>query len=114
MKGDSYAPGESPIYVTPIEHTISSQRQGVKAISLLKVSQFKVKLEVYSDAYDFQSYARAFVWNQGDLSWKLVYDIPYSLMATTKGLNSYPNGMDKTNFIKDETTLLSNVKKILF
>jgi hypothetical protein len=112
MKGDSYAPGESPIYVTPIESTMTTERQGIKVICLYNVSNFKVKLAIYLDHYDFQSYAKAYVWSQNDLTWNFVYEIPYSLMKTKRDLT--PNREDSVSFGSDEATLLSGVKKILF
>ena len=47
---------------------------------------FKLKIEIKSDAYQEQSYARSFVFNREKLSWNLLADIHPSNMQTEKGV----------------------------
>lgn len=44
--------------------------------------EYKVRLSVKVDAYDFQSWARADVWSEGTLSWNRVASLPTGMMVS--------------------------------
>src|SRR5574344_1874649 len=82
-----------------------------------KLNNSKIKLEIKSDSYDQQCYARAYILK--DEKWELIYSIPYSVMSTPKGLCYgiiYKNNPEKAQkeFISDVTRMKKAVEEILF
>lgn len=96
-----------------IEEIISKGSQSVSYREIYKVSNYKIKLEIKSDAYDMQSYARAYVLK--DLEWSLIYSIPYSKMTTP--FNIICRRMTDTEykklFIQDRNRLKEGIESIL-
>lgn len=98
-----------------ISETIFNGKQGTGTKRIYDVSSprggFVIKVEVYSDNYDFQSYARAEVWSPVSLTWNPIHSIHYSNMKTRSGLTSR-TGTSK-EFTADVTTLLNTSFEIL-
>jgi len=77
----------------------------------------RIKLDIKSDSYRNQCYARAYVLKQDE--WNLIYSIPYSLMQTQDSLayhSEYKNNpkLAETKFKTDIEKLKTNIEKILF
>ena len=96
-----------------IDESVSKGQQDAIARRVLVLDgQFEVRLTVRSDSYDFQSYARAEVWNPVDLKWNIVHTIHFSDMLTPAGL-VYRQGLSLANFHTDMERLLEATKEIL-
>lgn len=100
---------------TLMEETVNEGRQDVIARRILSLGDFKVRLTIKSDSYQFQSFARAEVWNPATLSWNQVHSLHYTEMTTPEGLCHYPNksGLKITHFTRDFDRLLTMVKQII-
>lgn len=77
----------------------------------------KIKLDIKSDSYRNQCYARAYVLKNDE--WSLIYSIPYNLMQTPEGLAyhiEYKNNptQAKNKFKEDIVRLREYTEKILF
>jgi len=110
-----------------IKQTIDIGRQSVIYTEVSKIADKKVKVEIKSDSYDFQSYARVSVFNENDLEWKKIDSVHYSRMNTKEGLDSHPQARklslgievnkQKNFFIaefwRDRDTLVNMAKEII-
>src|SRR5574344_598559 len=67
-----------------IEKITYKGSQSISFREIYKLNNSKIKLEIKSDSYDQQCYARAYILK--DEKWELIYSIPYSVMSTPKGL----------------------------
>ena len=99
---------------TNIEETINKNGQSLIAQQIFKLNDFKVRLTVKSDSYNFQSYARASVWNPSEMQWNHVHSINYDQMSTEPALAyaAFPVKMLAFNY--DMKELLKMTKTILF
>jgi hypothetical protein len=102
---------------TLIENIIFLGSQSLNLREIYKLNDRKIKLEIKSDAYDMQSYARAYILK--DEKWEQIYSIPYSQMKTSKGSCYgvvYKNSPEKAQreFILDVTRMKKCVEEILF
>lgn len=112
-------------FIQNISLTISKGRQSISYQEVLrynKVNQ-KLKIEILSDSYLEQSYARVHLWS--GTKWELIHAIPYSLMKTPCKLiyNETNNHNDvtaetlmknnKNSFMKDRNTLFDIAKNII-
>ena len=86
-------------------------------------SGLRLKIHIKSDSYDFQSHAKAEIFNPNTLSWNLVTNIPYSNMKTPSKLvytisnkessqSVLKNNLSK-HFKQDTETLIKDCKNIL-
>jgi hypothetical protein len=102
---------------TVISQEISKGRQSIDAERILALEtgerKIKVRLKIKSDSYDFQSYARADVFNPESLSWNPLASIPYSNMKTKTGLVYQPGQVGWEAFETDLQTLLVQTRAIL-
>ena len=97
--------------------TFSSSSQSISRRVIYEFKELKIKLELKSDSYQQQSYARASALD--GLEWKTIYSIPYSEMRTPKGLcycvpyrdEKAPNA--KKEFDRDIDRLKKYVAEIL-
>lgn len=64
--------------------TYQHDSQSIRHREIYEYKNLKIKLELESDSYDIQCYARAYVLD--GLQWNLIYSIPHSEMNTPKGL----------------------------
>ncbi len=67
-----------------IEKITYKGSQSISFREIYKLDEKRIKLEIKSDSYDQQCYARAYILK--DEKWELLYSIPYSEMNTQKGL----------------------------
>lgn len=106
---------KSAIKPVLLEETVNAGRQDVIARRILSLGDFRVRLTIKSDSYQFQSFARAEVWNPATLSWNQVHSIHYSEMTTPEGLVYYPNkqGLKVDNFVLDFNRLLKMTQQII-
>lgn len=69
--------------------TYKHDRQSINHREIYTYKNLRIKLELESDSYDFQCYARAYVLD--GLSWNLIYSIPHSEMKTPSKLTYIRN-----------------------
>jgi len=102
---------------TIIEKITYKGSQSINFREIYKLDEKRIKLEIKSDSYDQQCYARAYILK--DEKWELVYSIPYSEMNTPKGLcyhvtyRSNATAAEK-EFKTDIDRLKKYVREILF
>ena len=107
----------SKIKKTTIEKSTYKGSQSISFREIYKLDEKLIKLEIKSDSYDQQCYARAYILK--DEKWEPVYSIPYSEMNTPKGLcyhvtyRSNAAAAEK-EFKADIDRLKKYVKEILF
>jgi len=94
-----------------------SSSQSISYREIYQLNDKKIKLEIKSDSYRNQCYARASVLKDDD--WNIIYSIPYSIMQTPEGLaykNDYKNkpAVAEGNFREDIQKLKHYIEKILF
>ena len=100
-----------------IESIMYAGHQSISRREIYILGNFKIKLELKSDSYECQSYARAYALD--GVEWKLIYSIPYSKMKTGTKLiyaTPYRNGNEnkaKSEFDADVQILKDYVKEIL-
>jgi len=102
---------------TTIEKIAYKGSQSINFREIYKREEKRIKLEIKSDSYDQQCYARAYILK--DEKWELVYSIPYSEMNTPKGLCYHVTYRHNANaaeaeFVKDTSRLKQYVDIILF
>jgi hypothetical protein len=107
----------SKIKETTIEKITYKGSQSISFREIYKLDEKRIKLEIKSDSYDQQCYARASILK--DEKWEMIYSIPYSEMNTPKGLcyhvtyRSNAAAAEK-EFKSDIDRLKKYVKEILF
>ncbi len=100
-----------------IESIMYAGSQSISRREIYMLGNFKIKLELKSDAFECQCYARAYALD--GLEWKLIHSIPYSKMKTKPGLiyaTPYRNGNEnlaKGEFEFDVQILKDCIKEIL-
>ncbi len=67
-----------------IEKTVGSNSQASYCVFIYQIQGKTIKLKIYADCVDFQSYAKAWLFDKTE--WKQVYDIPKELIKTQKNL----------------------------
>lgn len=96
---------------------MSAGGQSATYIQMCRFFEHKVKFEIKSDSYQFQSYARAYVWSPVELKWNLVASIHHGVMKTETGLAYKPhcrNGKPlASDFAIDREELVRRVTEIL-
>jgi hypothetical protein len=80
---------------------------------LTKIEDIPVKVSIRRDSYDFQSYARAYVWSDEGMEWRLAASLPYEDMDTLDLPAYVDDGRDWRYFEADEAALLEEVRWIL-
>lgn len=66
-------------------------RQSVSMTELMELNGHKLKLEIKSDAYSFQSHARVSILEKApSVKWNYLHSIPPTAMATPEGLIYQP------------------------
>lgn len=79
----------------------------------------KIKIDIKSDSYDFQSHAKVSVFNPTELKWNIVDSVPHSNMKTPHKLYYHVSAPNKnasvlaSHFIADTNTLISHAEDIL-
>lgn len=90
--------------VSILNEQVSRGQQSVQAQRLIVANGHKLRFTVVSDAYDFQSSAKAERWNPTEGQWHVVMAIPYGLMKTAPKLIYLPHGAGE-QLAKFETDL---------
>lgn len=100
-----------------IESIMYAGSQSINRREIYMLGKTKIKLELKSDSYKVQCYARAYALD--GLEWKLIYSIPYSQMNTESELIykiAYRNGNEekaKNEFESDVQRLKKYIREIL-
>lgn len=94
-----------------IETVFGKGSQDITYRHIYKENGLKIKLEIKSDDYKKQCYARAYVLS--NLEWSLIYSIPYSEMKTQTGL-AYKSNVSEILFVNDRNLLQERMTEILF
>ena len=102
---------------TTIEKITYKGSQSINFREIYKLEEKRIKLELKSDSYDMQCYARAYILK--DEKWELIYLIPYSEMSTPNGLSHHITYRHKTStaeveFKTDVQRLKKYIEEILF
>ena len=97
--------------------TYLSSNQSLSHREIYKINDKKIKLDIKSDSYRNQCYARAYVLKNDE--WSLIYSIPYNLMQTPESLayhSEYKNNptLAQAKFKEDIAKLKQYTEKILF
>jgi len=94
---------------------IGKGKQSVNFTETVEIKGKKIRINIKSDAYDFQSYAKAQGFNPDTMTWTEVASIHFSKMKTPKELIYHPNneGLNAKWFKDDRDTLINEVKKLL-
>jgi hypothetical protein len=102
--------------VKSLNVVVSKGSQSVSYVELLQAGDFKLRIEIKSDSYAAQSYARILVWSPAVLDWHFVECVPSSLMATPVGLIYLPRetGVHKSHFLADRGALVARMQLVLF
>ena len=69
--------------------TYESSNQSISYREIYKYKEYCIKLEIKSDSYKVQCYAKASV--LANSNWNVIYTIPYSEMKTRSELSYYPD-----------------------
>lgn len=77
------------------------------------LGEFKIRILIYRDSYDSQSYARLDVWSTAKMEWSRVHSIPYPEMKSLT-VSAYGNNATAANFAADMNDLIKNAITILF
>lgn len=97
--------------------TYASSNQSISRRVIYEFKNLKVMLELKSDSYRGQCYARASVLD--NLEWRVIYFIPHAEMRTPEGLCHYPPYRDtkapnaKKEFDKDIDRLKKYISELL-
>lgn len=91
---------------------VSMGIQDITYMEIFELNGRKVKVEVKSDAFDFQCYARVKVLDVNN-GWYVLYAIPYSEMKTRSGLYYAKDGKDEKYFVEDVECLKKMAKELL-
>lgn len=96
---------------------------GTQSAHFIKIIEgdngLKIKVDIKSDSYDFQSHAKVSVFDSKDLKWNIVDNVPHSNMKTPHKLYYHvprPNGNASvlaSHFVEDTHTLISHAEAIL-
>ena len=99
--------------ITLLEKTINKGRQDLSYVEVSKIGDFKVKINIKSDSYREQCFARISVWCADKLTWNIVSSIHPSRMITPSQL-AYCEAVSEKDFILDRDALVESIIKILF
>lgn len=98
-----------------IQHEISPGQQDVTSTSIFIRGQSKVRIKIKSDSYDFQSFARAELFDAASNSWSIAASIHHGQMSTPPKLCYKPQGTGLAfhHFSQDFDRLLAIVDGLL-
>ena len=95
-----------------INREFSKGTQSFNFLGNYRIGNKSIKIEIKLDSYDFQSYARSYLFT--DQGWELIYSMPYNnMMAVRKKLIWYNFDECAKEFQTDESLILNISKKIL-
>lgn len=96
-----------------ISEDVSKGRQDVVKTWVLAVGTQKIRIQIKSDSYDFQSHARAEIWDDQKKGWNFVHSIHFGNMATKDKLFYSPAWQSPANFKADYEELLRVTLKVI-
>lgn len=96
-----------------IQHVIARGQQDYSLLSVFSINNLRLRVQIKSDAYDFQSYARIDMFHKGEGKWERVADIPFAAMHTKSGLHYLPKPPTDSDFDADRLELIRLAKEIL-
>ena len=101
--------------VKTLHKEISKGGQSVAYAETLEFNKAKLRISIYSDAYDFQSHARIEAFSPTDLKWNRLASIHYGVMKTRAKLYYLPDdgGLAESHFMADRDNLLQQAVAIL-
>jgi len=104
----------SPVKPKTIDKQFGPGGQSVYFVEVVALGPERLRIEIRSDSYMEQSYARVSLFSGG--KWQLVHSILPSLMKTPHGLSNQPRGKGATeqNFSQDRAQLLRVASAVLF
>lgn len=86
--------------------------QSYNLLSNYRFGNKSIKIEIKRDSYDFQSYARSYLFT--DQGWESIYSMPYEKMRTTQYEISWLKKEEcHKAFMLDELLILDTSKLIL-
>ena len=95
-----------------INREFSKGTQSFNFLGNYRIGNKSIKIEIKLDSYDFQSYARSYLFT--DQGWELIYSMPYNnIMAVRKKLYYFKFNECAKEFQIDESLILNISKKIL-
>lgn len=89
-------------------------RQSWNYREIFKQGDHKIRVDIKIDSYDFQSHARAEVWNEKELKWNVVHHIPYSNIVACKKVSYVQRTCDVLSFKADRDLLVKMAEQVLF
>lgn len=92
---------------------IASDRQHGLFTEVVDIDGTKLRVQIKSDSYGFQSYARIEVLDAAGRKWNSLHAIHHSRMETPHELAYSPKGCLPSSFEKDRASLLRVAKDIL-
>lgn len=92
---------------------VSKNLQDVHFEQILQLGEYKVRLQICSNAYQFQSHARAQVWQKDKLAWSQLVHIQPEAMKTPATLYAHSN-VHLGVFAKDADELVRKATLVLF
>jgi hypothetical protein len=102
------------------EYSIGTYMKSVHFTKIIEGDKgLKIKVNIKSDSYDFQSHATVSVFNPHDLKWNIIDSIHYSNMKTPHNLYNHLQlpqqnaSVLASKFLDDTNTLVSNAEAIL-
>jgi hypothetical protein len=99
-----------------INKEISKSDQGVHYIEYLKIRGSTLRIEIYSDAYQAQSYCKLYAFSNATMTWNLLIKRCPEKMKTKEGLCYLPNGDThdySTDFETDRQWLICLFKELI-
>jgi hypothetical protein len=93
-------------------------KQSIDFVEIVSIGSDKCKIEIRSDSYKFQCYARIKIFNPIEKAWNALADIHHSQMNTREGLVYEPQYQTSrvsasTEFDLDRNALIERAKLIL-
>lgn len=91
-------------------------RQSTEYREMITIDDKKLKIDIKSDSYDFQSHARIYVWKGDTDGWTLVHSIHFGQMKTPAELVYHPNkgGLSLHHYKLDRDELVRVAIAVLF
>ena len=101
--------------VKRISLQISAGSQSVNYQEVFTLDGHKLKIEVKSDSYRVQCYARIHVWGDVNKGWVPVHSVHHGSMETPEGLHHKPSkqGLEPHHFQADRNELLRVAREVV-
>ena len=98
--------------ITVISKELTKESQDVFFNTIVNCNGFRLNINICSNVYASQCYARVSVWSATTMQWNKIYHIPHSAMNTGQKL-SYEKSCNENHFKRDRDTLITVAIKIL-